>query len=92
MVITGMFAAACLILTAIVCRIAFRFGNKPMQRLWVQRLRLRSMWVFNFAVWAASCWVIVAYGRCGLLTLTPTLTLTLTFHPYPHQVPGAGGH
>ena len=64
MVITGMFAAACLILTAIICRIAFRLGNKPMQRLWVQRLRLRGAWAFNFAVWAASCWVVVAYGRC----------------------------
>ena len=64
MIITGLFAAACLIFTAIICRIAFRLGNKPMQRLWVQRLRLRCAWAFNFAVWAVSCWVVVAYGRC----------------------------
>jgi amino acid permease len=89
MVITGMFAAACLILTAIVCRIAFRLGNKQMHSLRAQRLRLRGAWAFNFAVWAACCWVVVAYGRClrredtnpnpnPTLTLTLTLTLILT--------------
>jgi hypothetical protein len=64
MIITGMFAAACLIATAIVCRIAFRVGNRPTQRLWKGRARQGIAWAFNFGFWACSCWVIVAYGRC----------------------------
>lgn len=43
MVITGMFAAACLIVTAIVCRIAFRLGNRPCGRRWVRLWRHASM-------------------------------------------------
>ena len=64
MIITGMFAAACLIATALVCRIAFRFGNTPMQRKWVGRVRQGIAWSFNLGFWACSCWVVVAYGRC----------------------------
>ena len=64
MIITGMFAAACLIVTAIVCRIAFRVGNRPMRRPWAGRSRQGIAWAFNLGFWACSCWVIVAYGRC----------------------------
>ena len=64
MIITGMFAAACLIVTAIVCRIAFRVGNRPTRQLWAGRSRQGIAWAFNLGFWACSCWVIVAYGRC----------------------------
>ena len=64
MIITGMFAAACLIVTALVCRIAFRVGNRPTRRLWDGRARQGIAWAFNLGFWACSCWVIVAYGRC----------------------------
>ena len=63
MVITGMFAAACLIASAIVCRIAFRVGNRPTRRQWAGRVRQGVAWAFNLGFWACSCWVIVAYGR-----------------------------
>ena len=76
MIVTGMFAAACLILTAVVCRVAFRLGNRPMRRAWVQRLRLRVAWVFNFAIWAASWWVVVAYGRCMGRAQTETILVS----------------
>ena len=64
MIITGMFAAACLIVTAIVCRIAFRVGNRPTRRLWDGRARQGIAWAFNLGFWAGGCWVIIAYGRC----------------------------
>ena len=64
MIITGMFAAACIIATAIVCRIAFRIGNRPTRRPWAGRVRGSITWAFNLGFWAGSCWVVVAYGRC----------------------------
>lgn len=64
MVITGMFAAACLITTAVVCRIAFRLGNRPTRRRWVRVARHAAAWAFNFGFWAGGCWVIAAYGSC----------------------------
>ena len=64
MVITGMFAAACLITTAVVCRIAFRLGNQPTRRRWVRVARHAAAWAFNLGFWAGGCWVIAAYGSC----------------------------
>ena len=64
MIITGMFAAACLIATAVVCRIAFRLGNRPARRRWVGVARQGIAWAFNLGFWAGGCWVIIAYGRC----------------------------
>ena len=54
----------CKPITAIVCRIAFRVGNRPTRRLWDGRARQGIAWAFNLGFWACSCWVIVAYGRC----------------------------
>ena len=72
MIITGVFAAACLIFTAIICRIAFRLGNKPMQRLWVQRLRVRCAWAFNFVPSGRSVagWSSPTAGAWGARTRT----------------------
>ena len=64
MIITGMFAAACLIATAVVCRIAFRLGNRPARRRWVGVARQGIAWALNLGFWAGGCWVIIAYGRC----------------------------
>ena len=63
-IITGMFAAVCIIATATVCRIAFRIGNRPTRRHWAGRVRGSIAWAFNLGFWAGSCWVVVAYGRC----------------------------
>jgi hypothetical protein len=64
MIITGMFAAACLIATAVVCRIAFRLGNRPARRRWVSVAQHTAAWAFNLGFWAGGCWVVIAYGRC----------------------------
>ena len=64
MVITGMFAAACLIITAVVCRIAFRLGNRPTRRRWGRVARHAAAWAFNLGFWAGGCWVVAAYGSC----------------------------
>ena len=63
MIITGIFAAACLIATAVVCRITFRLGNRPMRRRWVGLARHAAAWAFNLSFWVGGCWVVVAYGR-----------------------------
>lgn len=64
MVITGMFAAVCLIFTAAVCRVVFRLGNKPMRLRKQKLLRQAVAWMLNLGWWACGCWVVAAYGRC----------------------------
>ena len=71
MIITGMFAAACLIATAVVCRIAFRLGNRPAQRRWVGIARHTVAWAFNLGSWAGGCWVAIAYGRASRFEALP---------------------
>ena len=71
MIITGMFAAACLIATAVVCRIAFRLGNRPARRRWVGVARHAAAWAFNLGFWAGGCWVTIAYGRASRFKALP---------------------
>ena len=71
MIITGMFAAACLIATAVVCRIAFRLGNRPARRRWVSVAQHTAAWAFNLGFWAGGCWVVIAYGRASRFKALP---------------------
>ena len=65
MIITGMFAAAMLIATALVCRVAFRASNKPSARgRRATQARAAAGWLFNLAFFAGGAWTVVAYGRC----------------------------
>ena len=98
MVITGMFAAACLITTAVVCRIAFRLGNRPTQRRWGRRARHSTAWTFNLCFWAGGCWVVVAYGRASRFEALPWKCRATAYHPTPmlarlalRGVPRSGG-
>ena len=63
-IITGMFAAMCLIITAIVCRIVFRLGNKRSRRKWIWWSRFTVAWGVNLGIMLGGCWTVVAYGRC----------------------------
>jgi len=76
MMITGGFAAGCIITTAVVCRIAFRFGNRPTRRLWAGRTLHGIAWAFNLGFWACCCWVVVAYGRCLMREETNAIILS----------------
>jgi hypothetical protein len=78
-IVKGLIAASFCVLVAIVCRIAFRLGNKrtkgllrrardrsgaAFDRLGVPRPRLCVAWLFNLSFFAGSMWCVVAYGRC----------------------------
>ena len=83
MIITGMFAAACLIATAVVCRIAFRLGNRPTRRRWVSVARHTAAWAFNLGFWAGGCWVVIAYGRASRFKALPLAAPWLDTHTGP---------
>ena len=66
MIVTGMTEACLLIATALVCRIAFRFGNKPVRRplRLIHSWRLALAWLFNFAFFAVGLWYMSAIALC----------------------------
>ena len=75
-IITGMFGAACLIITAMGCRIVFRIGNKPSNSKWLWRARFVLAWGLNVGLFVLGSWTVVAYGRCYTRTETDSMLLS----------------
>jgi len=76
-IVTGMFGAAMLIITALTCRVVFRIGNKPSRRKWLWRSRSALAWGLNSGFFVFVSWTIVAYGRC--YTRPETNSMLLSF-------------
>ncbi len=89
MIITGMFAAACIILTAIICRVAYRIGNRPARSRRGYFMRHTLAWTFNLGFWAGCCWVTIAYGRCSARAVSRTADLTERRIDAPASLPTA---
>ena len=75
-IITGMFGAVCLIITAMACRIVFRIGNKPSKSKWLWRARFALAWGLNMCLFVLGTWTVVAYGRCYTRTETDSMLLS----------------
>jgi hypothetical protein len=66
MIVTGMTEACLLIATALLCRIIFRFGNKPVSKpiRHVHSWRLVLAWLLNFMFFAGGLWYMSAVALC----------------------------
>jgi hypothetical protein len=62
LIITGLNAAAIVLVTVLVCRIVFRLGNSPSDKSWLYWLRFAFAWFVNLFIYCAGCATLAAYG------------------------------
>jgi len=66
LLITGLFTACALLLTVLISRAVFRWGNRGlyMERERLGAARYYAAWGLSFVFFAVASWSLVAFGRC----------------------------